>query len=302
MGKNYVLFVDETGQSDIKEDAHFSLAGVICEYKYSVNTENESPLTKELNKYKQQIFGRDDLNIHLLDIINGKKEYSGISRVTRKKFVNELHTLVKDIDCTIISVTVNKDRLKKYYTPNKDPYVIAFSHLLQSFYSFITRKNVENARIVIEGVEDRADLYVQKAFFDVFNNGAVYLEIDEKIQKKINGFIIAKKGDKKYKSGLELVDILCNPLWRVKVGKKEIGGKLFNYKTYNQEYGEENKLFNAIKDKIYTETSVDDISNWGFKEIPIIENIELIKVKEKDIVKKLEGMEKGIEEVVESGK
>lgn len=304
MGKKYVLFVDETGRADINLDEQFSLAGVICEYKYSVNSENESELTKKLNEYKNEIFGREDLNIHLLDIINGKKEYKNIHRSKRRKFISELHTIFKDIECTIISITVNKENLKAYYTPNKDPYIIAFSQLLQCYYSFIMNNKVDSAKIVIEGIEDKKDLHVQKAFFDVFNNGDAYLKINEQIQEKITGFIVAKKGDCKYKSGLELVDIICNPLCRVKSGKSEIYKKMFA--DYDRDYGQENKIFNAVKNKIYTKTSVDDISNWGFKEIPIINNEELIKSKQglvKEIIEKnqlIESLENKLKEISEN--
>lgn len=315
MGKSYVLFVDETGKSDIDSDTHFSLAGVICEHKYSVDMNRESKLTEKIRAYKNSCFGRDDLNIHLLDIVFGKKEFKSINRQARKNFINELHTLLKDINFTVISVTVNKDVLKEYYTPTKDPYSVAFSHLLQCFYSFISKNNVEKAKIVIEGIEDKADLYVQKTFFDVFNNGGVYLNINEQMQEKIHGFIVAKKGDKIYKSGLELVDIICNPLWRVKVGKKEFSSKLYvKPSIYEREYGTDNKLFNAIKDKIYTSTSIEDISNWGFKEIPMKENLELIRnkenleneINEKNIIieelkSQIEGMEKKIDESIKSG-
>ncbi len=39
------------------------------------------------------------------------------------------------------------------------------------------------------------------------------------------------------------------------------------------QYGEKNKIFKSVRNKIYTPTSVNDIRNWGFKEVPIIEPV-----------------------------
>ncbi|CZR89810.1 hypothetical protein CDFC105_31370 [Clostridioides difficile] len=37
-------------------------------------------------------------------------------------------------------------------------------------------------------------------------------DIDEELRDKVKGFIIAKKEDADYREGLEIADILCNPL------------------------------------------------------------------------------------------
>lgn len=269
----YILFIDETGVSDIDSEDNFSLLGVICEYKYSVDINEECELKRKIDKYKKDIFGRSDLVIHLLDIERGTKAYSRIDKNARKKFMNKLYNLLKDINCTIISITIDKKMLKKYYSPTKDPYVIAFSHLLQCFYSFITKNPTESARIVIEARDDKANLSVQKAFFDVFNNGGAYLKVDETIRNKISGFIMAEKGDNIYKYGLELADMLCNPLWRVKNGKFEVSERFIS----KREYGNKNKIFDSVVNKIYCDVSKDDISNWGFVKIPILEKTDLIK-------------------------
>lgn len=61
-------------------------------------------------------------------------------------------------------------------------YVVDFTHVLQNFYSFISKNNVESARIVIDGRDDASNLKVQKAFFDVFNNGTTHLSIEKELR------------------------------------------------------------------------------------------------------------------------
>ena len=163
-------------------------------------------------------------------------------------------------------MTVDKEKLEQYYEPSKDPYVVAFTHILQTFYSFVGQSAVESARIVLESRDDSQNLDIQKAFFDVFNIGTTHLNVEQSLRDKIKGFIVAKKGDEIYQSGLEIADLVCNPLSRVRRGLIEANPKCMRSK----EYGVNNKIFASIKDKIYSATNIDDFRNWGFKKVPIV--------------------------------
>lgn len=262
--KKYVMFIDETGAADINnKEQPFALTGVIFEYKYCMDLDrNTSELKTKLNKLKQDCFGKTDVDLHLEHISRGKGQFKIVPEVQREKFYNELPDFLKSLDFHIISVTVDKEKLQSYYEPSKDPYVVGFTYVLQSFYSFISNPMVESARIVIESRDDNENLYVQKAFFDVFNNGTIHFNFEEH-KKKIKGFIIANKTDEFYQSGLEIADIVCNPVSRVRRGLVEVNTKFMHY-------GKENKIFKAIKDKIYTTSDLTDIRNWGFKKVPVL--------------------------------
>jgi hypothetical protein len=264
------MFIDETGNADIDLLSEpFTLTGVIFEYKYAINTGEDcttkSQLEKKLENIKQLCFGRTDLGLHLDDISRGRKNFSSIDKSNRKKFYDELPTFLSDLDFTIISITIDKEKLKDYYSPSKDPYIVAFTHILQNFYAYISLNNADSARIVIESRDDAANLAIQKSFFDVYNSGTTHLNIDEKLRSKIKGFIIAKKGDPTYQFGLEIADILCNPLSRVRRGLIEANPKCMK----TGEYGNDNKIFTAIKSKIFTATDESDLRNWGFQKVPI---------------------------------
>lgn len=266
--KKYIMFIDETGTSHLSSfDEPFTLTGVVFEYKYSLNSVvKDSQLKKELSKLKQRCFQTTDIPLHLDHISKGRGEFSKISKEHRKKFYKELPEFLHSLDFHIISVTVDKDKLSQYYQPSKDPYVVAFTHVLQSFYSLINQIDAESARIVIESRDDYSNLLVQKAFFDVFNNGTTHLHIKEELRDKIKGFIIANKTDSTYQSGLEVADLVCNPLSRVRRGLIEAKPQCMS----PGEYGNENKIFASVKSKIYSATDIDDFRNWGFKKVPII--------------------------------
>jgi hypothetical protein len=268
MANKYIMFIDETGDTDlITADQPFTLTGVIFEYKYAINNgEKEAPLSRLINNFKIKCFETTNLNLHLDHISRGKGEYKSISVEKRKNFYSELPDFLSSIDFKIVSVTVDKAKLKEYFNPSKDPYIVAFIHILSSYYSFINITNAENARIVIESRDDSQNLIVQKAFFDVFNSGTVHLNIEDHLRDKIKGFIIAKKDDELYQPGLEIADLVCNPLSRVRRGLIEANPKCMHH----GEYGDKNKIFSAIKSKIYSATGTQDLRNWGFQKVPIV--------------------------------
>lgn len=266
-GEKYTMFIDETGDHNIDNEQPFSIIGVIFNDKYCINRNDKpSELKKKLCELKNEYFKNDNINLHLVDIMRGNKEYKKYSEEERYNFIKALPDFFKDINCKIISITIDKNKLKKYFRPSKDPYIIGFMHVLQNFYSFISNEKIESARIVIEGRDDYSNLLVQKAVFDVFNNGTIHLDIEEKLRSKIKGFIIAGKGDSSYQSGLEIADLLCNPLSRVRRGMIEVN----NMCLRNFKYGTDNKIFEVIKKNIYCKNDIKDIRNWGFQKVPIV--------------------------------
>lgn len=273
-GKKYIMFIDETGSPDINQlEQPFSVIGVIFEYKYCMDMNSEkSKLKQQIDNLKNELFGKCDLTLHLLDISNGTREFAQFEREVRCNFFRKLPNFMRELEFSIISVTVDKEKLRKYYNPSKDPYVIAFTHVLQNYYSFINKNNAESARIIVESRDDNSNLIVQKAFFDVFNNGTTLLDIDKCTKDKIKGFIMAKKGDPEYISGLEIADLLCSVVSRARRGLIEVNPKCMK----KGEYGTHNKIFVAIKDKIFCPTNnEEDIRNWGFMKVPNVKKLRV---------------------------
>ncbi len=269
-GKKYIMFIDETGTSDINDHTQpFTLTGAIFEYKYAIIENAVScKLKDEISRFKMKCFGTSDIHLHLNDISRGIGQFASTDIKSRKSFFRELPSFLESLDFYIVSVTVDKDKLLEYYSPSKEPYIVAFTHILQNFYSFLNNTNAESARIVIESRDDASNLLVQKTFFDVFNNGTEHLHIDETLKKRMKGFVMASKYHTIYQSGLEIADLICNPLSRVRRGLIEANPKCMR----PGEYGKKNKIFASIKHKIYTATDLNDLRNWGFKKVPVLKH------------------------------
>ncbi|MBL3890740.1 DUF3800 domain-containing protein [Bacillus cereus] len=259
--KKYVLYIDETGISSSSN--FFGMLGVVFTYKYSVDEQENSELTTKLNDFKNECFGREDLTLHLIEILGKQKQFDFLTDEQVKTFFDKVPDFLKGLDFHIISVTVDRRKLLQYYGSYKDPYEIAFIYILDMYYSMLSHSDVDSGRVVIESRDDNQNLRAQRAFFDVFINGTTHQDFSIH-REKIKGFIIAKKGDNLYGSGLEISDLLCNPISRVRQGLVELK------QTNTFEYGNENRIFQAVKSKIYSPRSMDDMRNWGFKKVPIL--------------------------------
>jgi len=265
--KKYIMFIDETGKPS--GDSPFTVTGVVMEYKYSVeNSGNESKLKTELNEFKNECFGTTNIHLHLKQILTAETPFSNNDGVTvqqLRSFWDKLPEFLGRLEFSIISVTVDKDKLKQFYLTPKDPYEVAFAHILEAFYSFISLHSASSARIVLESRDDYQNLLIQKAFFDIFNSGTVHLNVMDN-SNKIKGFVFADKHDLKYQAGLEIADLVCNPLSRVRRGLKEVNPRFV-------QYGDDNPIFVSIKDKIFIGDATHDFRNWGFKKVPIVKKV-----------------------------
>jgi hypothetical protein len=272
MPKKYLMFVDETGISNV-HSSPFTVTGVIFEYKYAYQKEHSEracQLKVELDRFKMQCFGRTDVILHLREVLKAVgpfSEHSGVTNQQLQLFWNGLPQFLRSLDFKIISVTVDKQKLKEYFATPKDPYVVAFAHIMKCLYSFIASPSVESIRIVLESRGDLENLLMQKAFFDIFNSGTVHMDVSQH-RNKIKSFTFADKNHVNYQFGCEIADLVCLPLNRVRNGLLEVKPKHINY-------GEQNKIFAAIKEKIYLPHQDQDFRNWGFKKVPIFKKKRL---------------------------
>lgn len=262
--KKCLMFVDETGDTNIEDDSIFGLTGVI--FKSNSITDKDSSFYKRLNSLKLDCFNDETITLHLNDIIRKTKNFKDYKIEDLQKFIDNLPLFLQNTEMDIISVTINKDNLKDHKDLVKDVYEIAFAHLLESYYIYIKKYNIESAKIILESRDEASNFIVQNTFFKVFNNGTTYYNIDDSVKNKIKGFIISPKGDKDYGAGLEIADLLCNPLSRLRGGKHtELSRGVVKHRK--------NTIYRSIEEKIFNING--DIYNWGFRYIPVRDYLEV---------------------------
>lgn len=266
----YVMFVDETGVANIQTETHFSVIGVIFKSDYSFShSMSKIPILKnKLEEFRHECFENRNKQLHLLDILKREKEFSKQKATSAQitYFFNRLPDFLGDIDCTIISVTIDKKSLRKFHPEHKEPYTIAFYHIMKSFYAYLSKDpTVDSASVVVESRDDHQNFIIQKAFFEIISMGTLHLEFREQTRNKIRSFLFAKKSDPVYQYGLEIADLLCSPLSRVRIGKIEL-------RPENVVYGNVNKVYNNIEQKIFVYSPEQDKFDWGFKKAPMTQN------------------------------
>jgi len=258
------MFVDETGTAN--GNNHFGVVGVVFKGSYAYNEDKTivPQLKTDLDAFKNTTFGRSNFIFHLDRITGNKAPFRSQDGVTRKHlndFYSSLPSFLSGLDFKIIFVSVDKSLLSDYFTDAKDAYAVAFAHIMKSFFNIIKPDTVEKARIIIESRDDYHDFLLQKAFFDIFNGGTAHLEVNENVKRKIKGLNFVEKDN--YHPGLEIADLICNPLERVMQGLNELRKQRVSYPTGNP-------IFSAIQSKIYIGNTGHTINNWGFKKVPFI--------------------------------
>jgi len=252
MGKNYIMFIDERGFLSTDINNNFSMVGIIFEYDYCIDLKNKQcDLKAKLNQYKKELFKNNSYNAFLDDIILKETVLKKIDEKKRKEFINELPLIFKSLKFTIISSSIKQD-----INNVKESYSLATKSLLESFYSFIKNKNGECGGIIMQARDCKANYIIQQSFFDLYNERSRILSRLEDIQDKINTFIVSEKDDETYGLGIEVSNILNSILFRVSNGLREIDSKLMSY----SEYGDTDKIFNAIKCKIYEGAPIEIVN------------------------------------------
>ena len=94
---------------------------------------------------------------------------------------------------------------------------------------------------------------IQQNFFDIYNERNMSLSTLGNIQDKINTFIVCEKNNRTYGTGIEVLNVLNNILFRVSNGLREVDRNLILY----TEYGDKNKIFDVINLKRCKDTQID---------------------------------------------
>lgn len=248
MGKKYLMFVDERGFLSKNINDNITMIGVIFEYDYCVNLKNkECELRTKLKEYKKGVLNEINCKLFLDEIVLDKNVYQNIDMVEKKRFINNLPALLKNLKFTIISSTAKQDINK-----TNDLYSLVTRRLLKKFYSFVVRKNGESGGVIMEARNERTSYIMQQNFFNVYYERNTNLSISANIKDKINTFIVCEKNNKTYGTGIELSNMLNSIIYRVSNGVREIDRRLISY----NEYGYKDKIFDSIKHKLYKDVEI----------------------------------------------
>ena len=144
----YYLYIDESGdEGDYVKNGQivrgssrfFTMGGII------INENNRGIFTKKIESIRNQYFRNvkpiEKFKLHYCDLIANKFPYSKITRLERYDLANAVFDAVKNIDCHLISVTLDLyNHCRKYSSP-LNPRGYTMYLLLERFQLFIEEKN-----------------------------------------------------------------------------------------------------------------------------------------------------------------
>lgn len=294
MGKKYVMVVDERGCMNADGDNNFSIIGVVFEKNYCMQLNNRRcELDKRINGYKEKMLKISNSEIRLEDIMFGENVFSNYNNANIKKLIEDLPALFQSLKFTIIVSTI-----KQNYSDLKTSYNMAVSNLLKNFFSFIVKRNGECGGIIMRERKEIESKNLQQEFFSVYSKRSDNLGI-ENIEEIINSFVICNE-ESRYKMALIAGGILNNIICRVSNGLREMNNDLIA----NVSYGYKDKIFNAIKSKIYKDQAIslygDKLQKISYSGAEML--IKEVKVLESEVINKnliIDKKEKEISELNE---
>ena len=155
------MYVDESGTPDHADHTdYFVLTGVM------VPDDKIKDLQKYVFEYKHANFVGDfiDEEIHTYDICSAKKAFESITQAKKTSLIDNLYEMVDNVDCTAISVVINKKRLKDE-KPEWGVLYTAWSFLMKRYDVVMEENRFDFGRIKI----DRSSKRSQQKTFDIIS-------------------------------------------------------------------------------------------------------------------------------------
>lgn len=247
---DYIMCIDENGSSSnltyvlkqisnekelSEDDKYFTITGCIFTKEEYLNSKKLIKLLKnkywvngmfydiKTNEQKAVCFHSRDIRKH--------NNCFNDSIINYNEFMVDLSNTMKDIQCKIISISINLyEYLKKGYTYNV--YNVAFDFLLER-YIYETDNNKKGI-VMLEARGKNEDKELLEHISKVINKTGTKKISSKELRAKINGVYFNPKWSEEYSStyvGLEITDLFSYPIHKfVKRNKKDQAFLLFESK------------------------------------------------------------------------
>src|SRR5690606_38454557 len=95
----------------------------------------ESELEPRLRRFKQELFGRDDLILHTADIYRNRNGFEQLKEPRfRERFYTALNHLMRNLDYKVVACAIKKDaHLARYGPAAYDPYHWSLNILVERY-------------------------------------------------------------------------------------------------------------------------------------------------------------------------
>lgn len=209
---DYIVFIDESGDHNVEKiDPKYPIF-VITFCCFNID-EFTNQVTPALQGLKIKYFGHDQVVLHEADIRKRKKpfQFSG-NEGLRNSFLSELSEIIGNIPFIIVSVVIDKTKLKSQYNKPFNPYHLGLRFGLEKLNEVFLNKKQEGKEIslVFEKRGKKEDIDLEKEFFKICseNEQFGYKQVD--YAKVIYKLVFADK--KSNSTGLQIADLIARPI------------------------------------------------------------------------------------------
>lgn len=234
----YYLFLDESGDHGLDQIDEgfpvFVLSGVLFSH------ESYLSFKKEFDSLIKNFWNDKKVLLHSRELRRCEKEFSILLNLeTKNKFYQQLNSLIRESDYTIISAGINKKAyINEYGRLASDPYEIALSFVIErtifKLDSIMTDTD-KNLEIIIEKRGKLEDKKLEAHFNKLIAHGTAYVKSSRLHYYKMRIHFRSKQD---YIKGLQLSDLIAYPIAR-----------------YILDQDRANPAFDILKSKIYSSSS-----------------------------------------------
>lgn len=216
MGIMKVMFLDESGDHSLtvidSSYPMFVLGGVITDQAYA-----DGELTTQVNQFKRDIFGREDILLHTADMTRNKNGFEQMKETAfRERVLTGLNELMARLEYKVVACAIRKDaHLARYGAAALDPYLLSFDILVERFCYEIGHRPGGGV-IVAEKRNPTLDHELELAWLNLKIQGTAHVRANE-IERRIAGLTLRDKRDNV--AGLQLADLVVSPIGRFVLGK-----------------------------------------------------------------------------------
>ena len=213
-----IMFLDESGDHSLSmidpQYPLFVLGGIVVEKDYA-----EGEMKKILDRFKRDIFGREDIILHTSDITRNRNGFESIQNPGfRKRFYDGLERLLEGMSFTVLACVIRKDEhLARYGVAALDPYMLSL-HVLVERFCFELGDQIGGGMVVAEKRGTTLDHELDLAWLNLKIQGTAYLKA-----KTIENRIVSVTSRHKNENiaGLQIADLIVSPIGRFIFGEKE---------------------------------------------------------------------------------
>lgn len=211
-----ILFLDESGDHNLRvidpQYPLFVLGGVILEKDFA-----EGELISRMNKFKRELFGREDLVIHTADITRNRNGFERLKDAGfRQTFFDQLNNFMSSLPYVVVACAIRKDQhLARYGVAALDPYLLSLDVLVERFCMEVGNRS-GGGLIVAERRDPTLDHELELAWLNLKIQGTRFMQARQ-IEDRILALNLREK--KANIAGLQLADLVVTPIGRKILGK-----------------------------------------------------------------------------------